>query len=52
MYFHRFFASGDETRQERRLQRAEIREIGRQLAIKRGKVVNENGKVINNENKK
>lgn len=45
----KFFASGDETRYERRMQRAELREIGRQEAIKRGKVVDKNGKVIDNK---
>lgn len=43
----KFFASGEETRHERRIQRAELREIGRQEAIKRGKVLDENGKVVN-----
>lgn len=43
----KFFASGEETRHERRIQRAELREIGRQEAIKRGKTVDANGKVVN-----
>lgn len=43
----KFFAIGDETRQERRIRRAEIREIGRQEALKRGKIILENGKVSN-----
>lgn len=47
--FHRFFAFGDETRHERRMHRAELREIGRQEAMKRGKTVDENGKVIDVE---
>lgn len=35
----KFFAMGDETRTERRLRQAELREIGRQEALKRGKVI-------------
>lgn len=44
----RFFASGEETRQKRRIHRAELKEIGRLEAIKRGKTVKENGKAVKN----
>lgn len=32
------------------MQRAKLRETGRQEAIKRGKIVNKNGKVVNKIN--
>lgn len=40
----KFFASGEETRQERKLRKAELKEIGRQEALKRGKIIIKNGK--------
>lgn len=46
-FLHRFFESGEESRHERRTKRAELRENGRQEAIKRGKVLDANGKVVN-----
>ncbi|CAD7083729.1 unnamed protein product [Hermetia illucens] len=45
----RYFEFGEETRKERRMRRAELREIGRQEALKRGKTIDENGKVIKNK---
>lgn len=41
----RFFQYGEETRQERRMKKAEIKEIGRQEALNRGKYLDANGKV-------
>lgn len=41
----RFFESEEETRQERRMRKAELKEIGRQEALNRGKRLDENGKV-------
>lgn len=41
----RFFQSEEETRQERRQRKAELKEIGRQEALNRGKRLDENGKV-------
>lgn len=40
----KFFTSGEETRQERRIRQAELKEIGRQEALKRGKIIVKNGK--------
>lgn len=40
----KFFTSGEETRQERKLRQAELKEIGRQEALKRGKIIIKNGK--------
>lgn len=45
------FASGEETRQERRMRQAEKRELDRQEALKRDKINLENGKQIDVENK-
>lgn len=42
----RFFSAYEDTREERRMSKAKLRENGRLEAIKRGKTVNENGKVI------
>lgn len=39
----KFFAFNDQERQEKRLQRAELKELGRQEALKRGK------SIVNNE---
>lgn len=39
----KFFAFNDQERQEKRLLRAELRELGRQEALKRGK------SIVNNE---
>lgn len=48
-----FFDSNVQTRQERRMQKAELREIGRQEAIKRGTVPADRSKEYKvNENKK
>lgn len=41
----RYFCHGEDTRQERRMKRAELREHGKQEALKRGKMLDENGKV-------
>lgn len=41
----RYFCHGEDTRQERRIKRAELREHGKQEALKRGKMLDENGKV-------
>lgn len=41
----RFFSYEEESRQERRMRKAEIKEIGRQEALNRGKRLDENGKV-------
>lgn len=40
----KFFAFDDIERQERRIQRAELREIGKQEAAKRGKIIDDNEK--------
>lgn len=45
--YNRFFSHAEDTRQARRIKQAEIRENGRQEALKRGKCLDENGKVIN-----
>lgn len=42
---YRFFSYEEESRQERRMRKAEIKEIGRQEALNRGKRLDENGKV-------
>lgn len=45
----KFFAFGKETRQERKLRQAELKEIGRQEALKRGKIIVKNCKQHKNE---
>lgn len=45
----RYFDSGLESRTERRTRRAELREIGRQEALKRGKVLKEDGRIYKTE---
>lgn len=42
----KFFTSGEECRQERRTKRAELREIGRLEALKRGTYHNPNAKQL------
>lgn len=42
----RYFCPYEETRKERRLKKAELRVIGKQEALKRGKILNEEGKVV------
>lgn len=44
-FLYRFFAYGEESRQVRRIRKAELKEIGRQEALNRGKRLDENGKV-------
>lgn len=44
LFFFRFFSYAEDTRQERRLKQAALREHGRQEAMKRGKTLDENGK--------
>lgn len=46
----RYFVNNEETRQERKLRKALIKEHGRREALKRGKTI-ENGKVINIQSK-
>lgn len=41
----RFFQYEEEGRQARRIRKAELKEIGRQEALKRGKHLDEHGKV-------
>lgn len=45
MTFGRFFQYEEESRQVRRMRKAELKEIGRQEALNRGKRLDENGKV-------
>lgn len=42
----RYFCPMEESRQERRIRVAKLKETGRQEALKRGKVLNEEGKVV------
>lgn len=44
VHFFRFFSYAEDTREERRLAQAALREHGRQEAMKRGKKLDENGK--------
>lgn len=50
VFKNRFFSYAEETREARRIKQAEIRENGRQEALKRGKRLDENGKVTNRPN--
>lgn len=42
----RYFCPYEESRKERRQRKAELRVIGKQEALKRGKILNEDGKVV------
>lgn len=41
----KFFAENDAERQEKKIQRAELKELGKREALKRGKTIDDNGKV-------
>lgn len=41
----KFFAENDAERLEKKIQRAELKELGKQEALKRGKTIDDNGKV-------
>lgn len=45
----KYFRHGEETRQERRIRSAQLRQIGKEEALKRGKILDVDGKIVKPE---